>query len=89
MAQADLQGFYQWARENHRGELQQAVQRQMQQADVSGYKPLADRWMAATAPSVAALKAAGVPVRTHTAGSEVFLRGQWMSPGAAAKAGLA
>lgn len=85
---ADLPEFYAWARQHHRGELQQAVQRQMQQHDVSGYKSLADRWLNATPPSLNAMKAAGLPVRTHTMGSEVFLRGQWMTPSAAAKAGL-
>lgn len=85
---ADLSAFYAWARKNHRGELHQAMQRQVQGHDVSGYKALADRWMSETPPSLNALKAAGVPTRTHTMGSEVWLRGQWMTPGAAARAGL-
>jgi hypothetical protein len=77
-----------WAKSTQQGALQEAVQRQMFSHDVSGFTALADKWFAATPPSVAALKAAGIPVRTQGQGVEVQVRGQWMTPGAAAKAGL-
>jgi hypothetical protein len=82
---ADKAAFWDWARANHKGQLQDAVGKQLRNHDVSGYKPLADRWLAANPPSMDAIKAAGnIPVR----GQEVFLQGQWMSPKAAARAGL-
>ncbi len=85
---SDLPAFYAWAA-NAQGALQEAFQKQVRQHDVSGYKAIAARWMSTVPPSVEAFKRAGIPVRTQGLGQEVFLRGQWMSPGAAAKAGLA
>ncbi|MBA4178781.1 MAG: hypothetical protein C0505_19835 [Leptothrix sp. (in: Bacteria)] len=84
----DLPAFYEWARQNRRGELQQAVQRQLQGHDVSGYRALAERWLSATPPSIKAIAAAGIPVRNLGQADEVFIQGQWMTPGAAAKVGL-
>lgn len=84
----DLPAFYEWAKQNRRGELQQAVQRQLQGHDVSGYAALAQRWLSATPPSIAAIQAAGIPVRNLGQADEVFIQGQWMTPGAAAKVGL-
>ena len=49
---ADLPAFYEWARGNRRGELQQAIQKAVSQHDVSGYRALAERWQAATPPSL-------------------------------------
>ena len=80
----DRAEFYAWARTNHNAQLQEAIGKQMRTSDVSGYKALADRWMNATAPSLTALKAAGVPIR----GTDCFIKGQWMSPSAAARAGF-
>ena len=84
----DLPAFYEWARENRRGELQQALQRQLQDHDVSGYAALAQRWLSATPPSIAAIQAAGIPVRNLGQADEVFIQGQWLTPRAAAKIGL-
>lgn len=84
----DLPAFYAWAKATHRGELQQAVQRQLQSHDVSGYRALADRWFSATPPSLKALSSAGFQTRNLGSGDEVFIGGQWMSPGAAARVGL-
>jgi hypothetical protein len=87
---SDVQPFYQWARANHPRLLQEAVHKQMHQHDMGGYKALAERWKSDTPPSLEALKAAGLPVRTHShnSQSEVFIRGQWVTPKAAARAGL-
>jgi hypothetical protein len=85
MGESDLPAFYEWAKANHRGELQQAVQRQLQSHDVSGYRALADRWFAATPPSIKAIESAGFPVRNLGQSAEVFIVGQWMTPAAAAK----
>ncbi len=85
---ADLPAFFAWAKASQQGQLQEAVQRQMMTHDVSGFTALASKWLAATPPSINAMKAAGLPVRSQGAGTEVFVRGSWMSPGAAAKAGL-
>ena len=84
----DLPAFYAWAKANQPGALQEAVHKQMRMHDVSGYQAIATKWAAQVAPSLDAFKRAGVPTRTQGQGSEVFLKGQWMSPGAAAKAGL-
>lgn len=84
----DLAEFYAWAKANHQGELQQAVQMQLRTHAVAGYRDLATRWQSATPPSLNALKAAGLPVRTQGTSMEVYLRGQWMSPKAAAKSGF-
>lgn len=81
---ADRAEFYQWAKTHHNAQLQEAIGKQMRSSDVSGYKALADRWMNSTAPSMSAIKAAGIPTR----GSDCFIRGQWMSPSAAARAGF-
>lgn len=88
IAAADLPAFWAWAKQHRQGPLQEAVQRQIHAHDVSGYKALATQWAASTAPSLAALKASGVPVRKNGGKDEAYIRGQWMSPGAAARAGL-
>ena len=84
----DLPAFYDWCKANHRGELQQAVQRQLSSHDVSGYRALADRWFSATPPTLKALTAAGFQTRNLGQADEVFIEGQWMTPKAAAKVGL-
>lgn len=85
IARADLPAFYQWARVNHQGQLHEAVHKQVHQHDVSGYKPMADRWLTSNPPSAAALKAAGYPLRMQGQQQEVFVQGQWMRPEAAAR----
>ena len=81
----DKADFYQWCKSNAMREMQDAVMKQLHSNEVSGWKPLADRYLAANAPSLNAFKAAGVPVRDN----QVFLGGHWMTPKAAAQAGLA
>lgn len=94
VAQGDQEAFFQWARENRRDALGDAIGRQIHGRDLSGYRRLAQEWMNTTPPSAEALKAAGIPVRRshHKAGDvEVFIPGAgngWMSVGAAARAGL-
>ena len=85
---SDLPAFYAWAQANHPGQLQETFQKQVRMHDVSGYKDIATKWMSQVAPSLQAFKNAGVPTRTQGQGHEVFLKGQWMTPGAAAKSGL-
>ena len=86
--ESELPAFYAWAKVNAQGALQEAVHKQMRMHDVSGYQAIAAKWVSQVAPTLDAFKRAGVPTRTQGQGSEVFLKGQWMSPGAAAKAGL-
>ncbi len=88
LSQSDLPAFYAWARENRREALQEAIQKQLYTHDVSGYKTLATQWRSRVAPSIEAFQAAGIPVRNQGQSKQVFIRGQWMSPGAAAKANL-
>lgn len=90
----DLGTFYEWAKQNHRGQLADAIGKQVHNSDISGYRALAARYLATVPPSAAALKAAGVPVRrsSHKAGAvEVYIPGAgngWMTPQAAARAGF-
>ena len=84
----DKIAFWDWAKTNHQGQLQEAVGKQLRQHDVSGYKALADRWLNETAPSINALKAGGIPVRNQGTGPQCFVAGTWMTPSAAARAGL-
>ena len=81
----DKADFYLWCKTNHKGEMQDAVMKQLHSNEVAAWKPLADRYLAANAPSLNAFKAAGIQVR----GNQVLLGGHWMTPQAAARAGLA
>lgn len=86
---AEAPAFWEWCRQNHQGQLQDAIGKQMYAADVSGYKALADRWMSSTPPTLAALTAGGIPTRKDGSGVlQCNVRGQWMTPAAAARAGL-
>lgn len=94
IAQEDLGNFYEWAKANHRDQLADAIQKQVHQASSAGYATLAAKYMSSSAPSVEALKAAGLQVRksSHRHGQvEVFIPragAGWMSPSAAARAGF-
>lgn len=88
VAGSDLQAFYSYCRTNHQAELQQAVSLQMRTHAIAGYRDLAAKWQSSVPPSLNALRAAGLSVRSQGTGSEVFLAGSWMTPAAAAKAGL-
>ncbi|NMM09968.1 MAG: hypothetical protein HHJ16_06820 [Polaromonas sp.] len=86
---ADAPEFWAWAKANHQGQLQDAINKQLRSADVGGYKALADNWLSSTPPSLNALRAGGVPVRTNGSGvHECQVNGHWMTPAAAARAGL-
>jgi len=84
----DLAGFWNWAKAAKPGALADAMQQHHHAGSVAGYRSLASQYLAATPPSIAALKKAGLPVRTQGLGSEVWVAGSWMTPGAAARAGL-
>lgn len=88
LTRSDIPEFMAWAKATHQGALQEAVSLQMMTHNVSGFAALAEKWFASVPPSVAALKAAGIPSRVQGNGTEILVRGQWMSPKAAAKAGL-
>lgn len=88
LAREDLPEFFAWAQKHRQGPLQETVQRMLLAHDVSGFKSLASQWMAETPPSPNALRAAGLQVRSQGQRHEVLLRGSWMSPEAAARAGL-
>ena len=85
---ADTNDFWLWCRASHQGQLQDAVSKQLHAADLSGYKALADRWLASTPPTLAALTAGGIPTRTNNGVLQCNVQGQWMTPAAAARAGL-
>ena len=89
LAAGDLPEFYAWARATQKDALRDCMLKQIHGSDVSGYRALANKWQNTTAPSIQAFQNAGVPVRSQNGKSEVYLQGSWMSPGAAARAGLA
>lgn len=68
--------------------MQDAIGKQLHGADMSGYTKLANQWLSETPPSIAALKAGGLATRNQGAGQQVYLKGQWMGLGVAARAGL-
>jgi hypothetical protein len=85
---ADRAEFWAWAKAEHGSQLQDAIGKQLHGHDVSGYRALAEKWKSSTAPSVASLKAAGIPTRVGGLGQECYVAGKWMSPATAARAGL-
>ena len=89
LAAGELPEFYAWAKATQKEALRDCMMKQIHGSDVSGYRALANKWQSTTAPSIQAFQNAGVPVRNQGGKSEVFLQGSWMSPGAAARAGLA
>lgn len=89
LTDADLSEFYEWAKANRRDQLHDAISRQVHQKDVGGYRVLAAQWVATVPPSLEAFKAGGVPVKTQDGKALVFVNGAWMTPAAAARAGLA
>jgi hypothetical protein len=85
---ADPDEFYQWARENRRNELQQAVNGHLFGRNTKGYQELVNDYFDNTMPTVAALKAGGVPYKEDGKAVMVKLQGQWMSLASAVKARL-
>jgi hypothetical protein len=84
MAASDRTEFFAWCRETKPGHMCDALTRQMQAGDVSAWAPLVTQWAGTVAPTLDACRAGGLPVR----GNEVFVKGHWMSPMAATRAGL-
>lgn len=88
VSQDDLPSFYEWCRTKQQGATQEAVLKQMHMHDVSGFRALAAQWLSETPPTWEAMKAGGLEVRKQGDSTEVWVRGSWMSPSAAARAGL-
>lgn len=84
MGATDRAEFFDWCKANKSGHMCDALTRQMHAGDVSAWAPLVTQWAGTVAPSLDACRAAGLPVR----GKEVFVKGHWMSPMAATRAGL-
>jgi len=85
---ADPDEFYQWAREHRRDALQQAVNGHLFGRNTKGYQELVNDYFDNTTPTVAALKAGGVPYKEDGKAVMVKLQGQWMSLESAVKARL-
>jgi hypothetical protein len=84
----DLQHFWGWAKETERGALRDAVQKQIHSHDLSGYRALASRYLAANPPSLEAVKAGGYAVRTEGGQPEVMIDGRWLTVATAARLGM-
>jgi hypothetical protein len=87
IAPADMDAFFAYCRSRPE-QLQDTLNRQILGTDLGGWRKMAAQWTSTTAPSLNSLQAAGVPTRVLDGRPEAFIRGQWMSPGAAARAGL-
>lgn len=92
---ADADSFFAWCRDHKQGAMHEAISYMVHGDDASKWAPLARQWMSQAAPSMEALKAAGIPTRKSAHGAtgagsavECYVRGQWMSVGAASRAGL-
>lgn len=85
---ADPDEFYQWARTNRRSELQQAVNGHLFGRSTKGYQELVNDYFDNTIPTVAALKAGGIPVKESGEAVMVKMKGHWMSLESAVKARL-
>jgi hypothetical protein len=86
----DLGDFYAFCRQpENKGALQTAIQQQVFGNSMTGYKALADRYFAGTAPSVAVLQANGFETKTGHDGEElVRIQGTWIPLKVAARVGL-
>lgn len=88
ISEADLPDFYAWAKANQTGALRAAIEKQVHQNNLGGYRALAERFLAENPPSVEAITAAGHRTRRTEDRSEVFLSGHWMTIATAARLGL-
>jgi hypothetical protein len=83
----DLQDFYEFTR-TRKGDMRAALEQQIRQNNLAGWKPLVSKFMNSTAPNVEALKANGFAVKTVDKVDQVRIQGTWMTLKAAARAGL-
>lgn len=81
-----LPAFYEAAKQNPRV-LDQAMRDQVN-GSMKSWKKIADSFVSKTAPTMAALEAAGYPTRKLNGTPEVFIGGMWASVHGAARAGL-
>jgi len=90
IASGDLPAFYDFCRQpENKGVLQDAIQKQVYGDSMAAWKPLVDKFMSGTAPSIATLRANGFETKTGPGGEDlVRVQGTWMSTQAAAKAGF-
>jgi hypothetical protein len=68
--------------------LRDAVLKQVHTSDLSGYRGLADRFLAETPPALETVKAAGYHTRQDGTLPEVFMDGQWLTIATAARLGM-
>ena len=85
----DLGAFYTWAKASQQGELRGAIESQIHSNNFAGWRALADGYLRANPPSLAAVQAGGYQTRQHGSDpAEVFIDGRWMTIGGAAKLGM-
>jgi hypothetical protein len=82
----DLQDFYEFTR-TRKGDMRAALEQQIRQSNLSGWKPLVSKFLSSTAPSLQALQENGFQTKTVDNVAQVRIQGMWMSLKAAAKAG--
>lgn len=83
---ADPGDFYEWAHENRKDALQQAVNGHLFARSTKGYRDLVNDYFDNTIPTVDALKKGGIPVKEQGNQVMVKLKGHWMSLESAVKA---
>ena len=80
---SDREAFWEFA-QSHKGEMRDALERQVKGRDMGAWKSLADKFFASVPPTTQALQDAGFEVR----GDMVKIQGDWTPILAAAKMGL-
>lgn len=81
--------FWDWCNAERKGELMNARREMAFGRNTQSLRSLISDYYASVPPTTEALQKAGIPLRTDHSGQTVaFIRGNWMTPEAAAKAGL-
>jgi hypothetical protein len=85
----DVEDLVGWAQEKAKGDLKDAIQRQIYGQDMSGWRKLAAAYSREAAPTMESLQQAGFAVKRSDDGDEIVrVNGAWLSVKVAAKMGL-
>lgn len=85
----DVDDLFDWARESAKGDLKEAIQKQVYGRDLSGWKKLAAKYSREAAPTMESLQQSGFAVKKSDDGEElVRYQGAWLSVKTASRMGL-
>jgi hypothetical protein len=88
MTSEDIADFVGFCKTYHKGAFRDAITKQIRESDVSGIRNLGELYYRATAPSLNAVKAAGLQTRQLGEKPEVLLDGRWLPIASAARLGM-